>query len=94
MQMSTVVTLICIPTAVSRGSLFPHILTSLIFFLIVIILTGVPWNLKVVFICIFLRAKDVNISLSVSQPFEISLLIILSLDMDPIFKWIIWLVNV
>jgi hypothetical protein len=43
--------------------------------LILTTLTGVGGNLKVVLICISLLAKDINISLNFSQPFEIPLLI-------------------
>ena len=38
---------------------------------------------------ISLVTKDVEIDLSVSQPFELSLLSIFSLDLYPIFNWII-----
>jgi len=57
--------------------------------LILVILTGVSGNLKVVLTCISLIAKDIETSLSVSQSFEIPLLRILCLDLHPIFSWII-----
>ena len=50
-------------------------------FLILPILTGVKWNLRVVLSCISLMAKDV-------EPFQIPLLRVLSLDLYPIFYWI------
>ena len=39
-------------------------------FLILPILTGVRWNLRIVFICIFLMTKDVEHFFRCSQPFE------------------------
>jgi hypothetical protein len=56
--------------------------------LILAVLTGVQWNLKVVLIYISLMATDIK-HLSVSQPFEFSLLRILCLDLHPIFNWAI-----
>ena len=57
-------------------------------FLILVILTGVRWNLRAVLICTSLMAKDVgmlNISLRVFQPFDICLLRVLCLDLYPTF---------
>jgi hypothetical protein len=39
-------------------------------FLILAILTGVRWNLRVVLICISLMTKELNISLSAFRPFD------------------------
>ena len=55
-------------------------------FLILAILTGVRWYLRVVWICMSLIAKDLNISLSIFWPLEILLLRILCLAHCPIFK--------
>ena len=57
--------------------------------LILAILIGVGWNLRVVLICIFLMKMMLNIS-SVSQTFKIHLLRILCLALYPIFSWVIW----
>ena len=63
-----------------------HLLSSE--FLILSILTGVRWNLRVVLICISMMIKDVNIFLGASQPFGIPQLRILCLASYPIFSGI------
>ena len=42
--------------------------------MILAILTGIRWNLRVILICVSLMVKDVEVSKSVSWPFEILLL--------------------
>ena len=58
-----------------------HLLSSE--FLILAILIGVRWNLRVVLICISLMTKNV------SQPFDIPQLRILCLALSPIFNRVI-----
>jgi hypothetical protein len=55
-------------------------------FLILAILTGVRWNLRVVLICISLMTKDVEHFFGTSQPFGIPQLRILCLSLYPIFN--------
>ena len=57
-------------------------------FLILAILTGVRWNLRVILICISLRM--LNIFSSAFQPFSIPQLRILCLELYPIFNRFIW----
>jgi hypothetical protein len=54
-------------------SLSPHPLQHLLSpeFLILAFLTGVRWNLRVVWICIFLMTKGVEHFLDASQPFSV-----------------------
>ena len=56
-------------------------------FLILVILTGVRWNPKVVFICISLVAKDIEYFFKCSQPFEIPFLRNLCLGLYLILKF-------
>jgi hypothetical protein len=58
-------------------------------FLILDILTGMRWNLRVVLICISLVIKDVELFSGASQPFGIPQLRILFLALNPIFNWVI-----
>ena len=60
-----------------------HLLSSE--FLILAILTGVRWNLRVVLICLSLRIKDVEHFSRASQPFGIFQLRILCLALSLIF---------
>jgi hypothetical protein len=63
-------------------------LLSLNFFILVI-LTGVRWNLRAVLICISLMIKDVEHFSGTSQPFSIPQLRILCLALYPIFNGVI-----
>jgi hypothetical protein len=62
---------------------FEHLLSPK--FLILAVLTGVRWNLRVVLICIFLMFKDVVHFSGASQPFIIPQLRILCLALYAIF---------
>jgi hypothetical protein len=67
-------------------SLYPrqHLLSPE--FLILAILIGVSYNLRVVFICSSLMTKDVEHFFGASHPFEVPQLRILCLPLHPIFK--------
>jgi hypothetical protein len=69
---STVAVHICIPPAVEESSTcsHPHQHVLSLEILILDILIGVKINLKIIFICISLINKTLNISLSTSQPLQ------------------------
>jgi hypothetical protein len=58
--------------------------------LILGILIGVRWNLRVILFCISLMTKDVEHFLGASQSFGTPQLRILCLDLYPIFNRVIW----
>ena len=67
--------------------LSPHLRQHLLSpeFLILAILTGVRWNLRVVLICTSLMIKDAEHFSGASQPFGIPQVRILCLALSPIF---------
>jgi hypothetical protein len=72
-----------------RFPMFPHSSQHLLSteFLILAILPGVLWNLRVVLICISLMIKDVEHFSGAFLPFCIPQVRILCLALSPIFKW-------